>query len=511
LKGFFKANYLLLDRRVLGVFRILFGWVLLYDVARRFPDAALLWSSDGVLSSQALRKAPQDSSQFSLLFQLDTGPAVQAAFAVIALIFALYTLGLYTRAMQVLALLAYSSLNARNLFFEDGGTTCVILLLGWTLLLPLGDWFSLDVLRREARLPNLAARLRARAERKLPLVSLAALALLLQAAAIYWLNAAHKTGHTWRAGDAVHLVLWQHRVNTPFAVWLAAHEPTWFSPAFTWLTVRTEFLLPLLLLWPWRIEVTRSIAFVLALGLHGSIALTMTLGPFSYVMMCLVWVCVPGAALDAVARYVPRRIGLRLAHQRARLLFRLRRFQGQAAPSRFEWLKMAKWGPKVREALLGLMLVVELGSLLQSNRAIPKALKPGHQPWLLAYKGYLRGWQGWSMFAPNAPEEDGTMVIDAVTKSGRHIDPFTGKTPDFEQVRRGVVPHSIAVSDYFFNMRSSRNSRYRHDLRRYLRRYADGDDRIVSAQVFWVSYVPPKRGSYEPGPIKKELLWKIKT
>jgi hypothetical protein len=511
LKGFFQTTYLLLDRRVLGSFRILFGLVLLYDVARRFPDAALLWSSDGVLSSQALRKVPQDSSQFSLLFELGSGSAVRGAFAAIALVFALYTAGLYTRAMQVLALICYTSLNARNLFFEDGGTTCVILLLGWTLLLPLGDWFSLDALRRESRLPNLAARLRARAQRKAPLVSLAALALLLQAAAIYWLNAAHKTGHTWRGGDAVHLVLWQHRVNTPLAVWLAAHEPPWFSPVFTWLTVRTEFLLPLLLLWPWRIEITRSVAFALAVGLHAGIALTLTLGPFSYVMMCLVWLCLPGAAFDAVSQRLSRRLGWRLAHQRARLLSRLRRWHGAAAPRNFDWFGLARFGPKLREALLGLMLVVELCSLLQSNRAIPRALKPGHHAWLLAYKTYLRGWQGWSMFAPNAPDEDGIMVIDAVTKRGRHIDPFTGQPPDFEQVRRGVVPHSIAVSDYLFNMRNSRNSRYRHDLRRYLRRYADAEDRIVSAEVFWVSYVPPKRGGREPGPIKKELLWKIKT
>ncbi|HKY36819.1 MAG TPA: HTTM domain-containing protein [Polyangiaceae bacterium] len=511
LKGLFRTSYLLLDRRVLGGFRILFGGVLLYDLLRRFPDAALLWSSDGVLSSQALRKVPQDSSQFSLLFELTSGQAVQVAFVAMALVFALYTAGLYTRVMQVLALICYASLNARNLFFEDGGTTCVILLLGWTLFLPLGDWFSVDALRCEARLPNLASRLRARKQRRAPLVSLAALALLLQAAAIYWLNAAHKTGHTWRAGDAVHLVLWQHRVNTPFAVWLAAHQPSWFSPLFSWLTVRTEFLLPLLLLWPWRIEVTRPIAFALALGLHAGIALTLTLGPFSYVMICLVWLCLPGGALDAVRSRLPRRLGWRLAQKRARLLSRLRRWRGSSPPRRFDWFGLGSFGPRLREAVLGLMLVVELCSLLQSNRAIPKALKPGHHEWLLAYKAYLRGWQGWSMFAPNAPDEDGTMVIDAVTKSGRHIDPFTGQAPDFEQVRRGVVPHSIAVSDYLFNMRNSRNRRYRHDLRRYLRRYADADDRIVSAEVFWVSYVPPKRGSHEPGPIKKELLWKIKT
>src|SRR6185295_8194388 len=130
---------------------------------------------------------------------------------------------LFTRLMQPLALVGYASLNARNLFFEDGGTGTVILLLGWTLLLPLSDRFSLDALWRDAAAPTLKARVKARASARAPLVSLALLAILLQAAVIYWLNAAHKTGQTWRGGDAVHLVLWQHRVNTPLAVWFAHH------------------------------------------------------------------------------------------------------------------------------------------------------------------------------------------------------------------------------------------------------------------------------------------------
>jgi hypothetical protein len=436
---------------------------------------------------------------------------VQAAFALMMVVFALYTLGVLTRVMQLLSLVAYTSLNARNLFFEDGGTTCVILLLTWTLLLPLGDWFSLDALWREARLPSLRSRVRARLARRAPLVSLAALAVLLQATAIYWLNAAHKTGHTWRAGDAVHLVLWQHRVNTPLGVWLAAHEPSWFSPLFSWLTIRTEFLMPVLLLWPVRTELTRPIALALALGLHGGIALTLTLGPFSYVMLCLVWLCQPGSALDALRGRLPRRPGWWLARRRGRALRALRRWFGGAEPRRFDWFGLARFGPKLREGVLGLMLVIELANLLGSNRAIPSALKLGQHDWLLAYKRITRGWQGWSMFAPNAPEEDGTMVIDAVTQRGGHVDPFTGEPPDFEAVRRGVVPHSIAVSDYLFNMRNRRHKRYRNDLRRYLRGYGSGPDRIVFAQVYWVSYVPPKRGAHEAGPIKKELLWKIKT
>jgi hypothetical protein len=503
-----------MDRRVLGLFRAAFGSVLVYDVLRRFPDARLLWSSEGVLTSASLLKAPQARPQVSFLLGLSSGWSVQLAFVALGVVFLLYGVGLFTRVMQPLALLGYASLNARNLFFEDGGTGCVILLLGWTLLLPLGERFSLDALRRDAALPRLKDRVLVRQTLAEPLVTLAGLAVLLQAAVIYWLNAAHKTGATWHHGDAVHWVLWQHRVNTPLAVWFAAHEPAWFSPLATGLTQRTEFILPVLLLWPTHAKQTRSLAFGLALLLHGGIALSLTLGPFSYVMICLVWLAVPGAALDYLLSRLPRRGFWRLARYRARAVRAIRRrFPGRASPAR--GVASAPWQarlPQLRELALGFMLVVESANVLASNRAVPKALRLRAPTWLQAYKPYLRGWQGWSMFAPDAPTEDGTLVVDALTSGGLHIDPFTGKPPDFEQIRRGIAPHSIALSDYFFSMRSKDNARYRRDLARYFRTYRTpgARDRLRSFDVWWVSYVPPARGAHVPGPIKKERLWRAK-
>ncbi|RYZ09522.1 MAG: hypothetical protein EOO73_04290 [Myxococcales bacterium] len=511
----FRELYLRLDRRVLGVARIALGAVLLYDVARRFPDAALLWSDEGVLGPAAIRRMPQATPQVSFLLALSSAAAVRWAFAGLGLVFVLYGAGLFTRVMQVLALLGYASLNASNTFFEDGGTGCTILLLVYTLLLPLGDRFSLDALRRDANAASVRARVRLRAEARRPLYSLGLLLLLLQAALIYWLNAAHKTGSTWRGGDAVHLVLWQHRVNTPLALWFSGHEPAWLSPALTWLTKRTELLLPLLLLWPTHPLVTRSLSFVLALLLHGGIALSLTLGPFSYSMICLVWATVPGGALDWAASRVPARYFWRLARVRARLVRRLRGSllapggrRPRAEPNAAARARLAT----LREVVLGAVLVVEASNLVASNRAFPKVLRFREPTWLLAYKPYLRGWQGWSMFAPDAPTDDGTLVVDALTRSGRHIDPFTGLAPDFEQIRRGLAPHSIALSDYFFAMRDKRNSRYRKQLARYFASYrAPGSgEGLRSAEIWWVSYVPPPRGSYEPGPLQKEKLWRLK-
>jgi hypothetical protein len=507
----FEECYLRVDRRVLGVFRVALSLVLLYDLLRRWPDATMLWSDDGLLTSASLHKVPQAGTQVSFLFDL-SGPAVQLAFVGLCGVFLLYGLGLFTRAAQLLALVGYAGLNARNLFFEDGGTGCVILLLGWTSLLPLGDRFSVDAVRREAGLTRIVERVGLRAQLQRPVVTLAALAILLQSAVIYWLNALHKTGHTWRSGDAVHLVFWQHRVNTPFALWLSAHEPTWFSPLSSWLTKRVEFLLPVLLLWPANRTVARSSAFVLAVLLHGGIAAALTLGPFSYAMICLVWLAVPGAALDFVLSRVPRRYGARFNRYCALLVRVWRRRLGGRAPGPTVAAVTRRRAFFAREAVLGYMLLVEGASVLSSNRAIPPALRVAPGALLRGYKPWLRGNQGWSMFAPEAPVEDGTLVVDAVTRSGRHIDPFTGAAPNFEQIRRELAPHAIAVSDYFFAMRDARNSRYRLDLARYLRArpVASPQDRLTFAEFWWVRYTPPPRGSYEPGPIHKDKLWKTK-
>ena len=54
---------------------------------------------------------------------------------------------------------------------------------------------------------------------------------------------------------------------------------------------------------------------------------------------------------------------------------------------------VSRFGPPLREVTLGLMLIVEVRSLLGSNRAIPKALRFDAPDWLLAYKRVTLGWQ----------------------------------------------------------------------------------------------------------------------
>jgi len=506
----FAAAYLSADRRVLGLFRICFGLVLSYDLLRRVPEAARLYSDEGVLSAHFLQRHPQASPQFSCLFACSSALQVKFVFALIGLVYVAYCLGLCTRLMQILAFVACTSLNSRNLFFEDGGTCTTILLAAWTLFLPLSERYSLDALLSDARRSSIRARVLARAARQKPFVSLAVLAILLQAATIYYFNAAHKTGSTWRHGEAVHLVLWQHRVNTHFAFWFAHHEPSWFSPLATWLVIRVERLMPLLLLFPVLRTYTRGAAFVAALALHGGIALMMTLGPFSYSMMALLLLCVQGDVLDAVGQKLPRKWLLWAIRLRSGAVAKLsRRFAHRPRSAlKAHAPRLPLW--PAREALV-LTLMVASAIQVRVDDPPPNGRRLEQPKAFRALLMYPRMQQFWGMFSPDAPSDDGTMVVDATTEGGAHVDPFTGSAPDFELARRGLTPHPAILSDYLVAMSIDANRRYYPELKRYLKTWhastgRPSTDRIVSFSAWWVSHESPKRGELSPGPVARRLL-----
>jgi hypothetical protein len=495
------------DRRVLGASRIAFGLVLLYDLIRRARVLDLLYTNEGLLSNHYVLFAPQDQPQLSLWMGFSTPGEVRVMFALLGVLYLLYTVGLFTRVVQILALIAFTSLNSRNLFLEDGGIATMTCFAIWTVFVPLGDRLSLDALRREAALPHLRARIKLRKKLQAPVVSLAVLGLTLQIVAIYWLNAVHKSGPTWRDGSAVHYVLWQNRVTTQFAWWLAHHEPSWFSWLSTKGTLVIEYAIPLLVLYPYA-PWTRVLAFGLACALHLGIAVIMTLGPFSYAMMSLVSSRLPPEALVFVAKRAPHALALKLKVLRARLVQRLTQYVRRGVPR--PPLRTLPW-TKLREGTVALIMLCATIELTQVNQGIK--LKIPQPEWMRLLIRYPRMHQRWTMFAPHAPTDDGFGVVDAETEDGRHVDPFTGRKPDFEAMNRGPIRETIEGVDYLFAIHWEPNEPYRRELARWLDRYHERDgrtpkDRLVGYEVFWVSHDTPKPGSTTPGPLRRETILK---
>jgi hypothetical protein len=503
----FREAYMSADRRVLGAARIGFGLVLLYDLIRKARVLDLFYTNQGLLSNHYVLFVPQDRPQLSLLMGFSTPGEVRVMFALIGVVYLLYTFGLFTRVAQVLSLLLFVSLNTRNLFLEDGGIATMTCFAIWTLFLPLGDRLSLDALRREAALPHLRARIKLRKRLEAPVVSLAVLALGLQIAVIYWLNAVHKTGPTWREGSAVHYVLWQNRVTTQFAWWLAHHEPPWLSWVATKATLVVEYGIPLLILYPYAAW-TRILAFGLSVALHLGIAFVMTLGPFSYAMISLVSSRLPPEALVFVARRAPRSLTLKLRLLRARLVRRLSVYVRRGVPR--PPIRTLPW-TKLREGTLAFLILCATIELSQTNPAI--WLKIPQPEWMRLIVRYPRMHQRWTMFAPHAPTEDGFGVVDAETEDGRHVDPFTGREPDFEAIKRGPLRETVEGVDYLFAIHWQPNEPYRRELGRWLDQYHERDgrtekDRLIGYEVWWVSHNSPKPGSTTPGPLRRQSMLK---
>ena len=125
---------------------------------------------------------------------------------------------------------------------------------------------------------------------------------------------------------------------------------------------------------------------------------------------------------------------------------------------------------------------------------------------------YLRVPQGWSMFSPDAPKEDGTVVIDAVLSDGSHIDPRKQREPDFEPALHGPWFDDQQWCDWDLRMHFDGNRHLHPHFRDYIARL----DRLPSWKqrgtiqyfdVYWVNNAAPPPGSTRPYNITKHLLF----
>ncbi len=283
-------TYFSFDPRSLGLFRILFGLVLLADLGRRYLGVNFWYTDEGIVSGTLLRQADL-THFFSLFLHARTHTQAVWGMALCAVIYGLFTVGFKTRLFHLLSLICAVSLNNRIFALENGGQFVLNLLGAWSFFLPLGRRFSLDALllslksRRESSPVALEDRAAMSAGDR-PVVSLAVLALLLQFAIIYLFNLLHKTGAGWRDGSAVHYALYQERLVTVFGVWLREHAPYALLQALSWSTLALEGAAVVLILGPVGVRPLRRAAILLLPALHIGFTLCLHLGIFSYAMAC---------------------------------------------------------------------------------------------------------------------------------------------------------------------------------------------------------------------------------
>jgi len=624
---FVQARYFTADARWLAAFRIGFGALLTWDCWRRFEGAREYYSNEGFLPNHFALFRPMGDGVFSLLHAFSTPAEVRTVMAVMLAVFVSYTVGYRTRLAQILAFVSITSLDARDLFVENGGDVLVNVMAAITMALPLGRRFSVDALlaslraRREASADALNDRSRP-APPENSFVSLVVLLLFLQLGAIYFFNAVHKSGVGWKNGSAIWWFLQQDRIVTQLGIWIREHAPYAMIRGAAYGALGMEFSLPWILLFPFFRKWLIRLALLLGIGLHGGIALTSRLGPFSYAMM-LFFVLFLGAAdaglvgrwfgrpsrrrtvifdvdcgiclficrvlkrLDPCARLTfvgndrseafPQGVDSAVAertvvvvdpsggvHVEERAVFQIARalpfgvvllfwlrLPGLSELARAGYRAVAKnrmaisgWfglgacgvgpaaaedtrpparseGPSwratrhglgglLRESIVAVALVMFVIQAANDNQFVNRRIRVHRPDWVVRTVNTFRLLEGWGMFAPEPPYDDGHVVVDGRTKDGRKLDPFTGALPDFDPYTRTGWGHEQFWCDYNNRIRFDFHVPNRQHLKDYLRHWHEyvgrPKDELESFDIWWVGDKSPKPGEERGEPLAPQKL-----
>lgn len=118
---------------------------------------------------------------------------------------------------------------------------------------------------------------------------------------------------------------------------------------------------------------------------------------------------------------------------------------------------------------------------------------------------------GWGMFAPDPPKgHDGWWVIEGETRSGKKIDPFTGREPTWEKPAYFSSQFDIEWRRYLSAITGDKRRAYRTYFAKYLtrrhQRENQGGDRLARFRLYYVQEPTKPPGTTEPFPTKRIKL-----
>lgn len=160
----------------------------------------------------------------------------------------------------------------------------------------------------------------------------------------------------------------------------------------------------------------------------------------------------------------------------------------------------------LRELALGLLVLALTVEVLAVNPAVPVALRPSQHAVQRAVVHWLGLYQGWTLFAPNAPTEDLMLSVHALTADGRELDPFGEVSSRHPRPQLTRIPERLGnhplLSNYAELIAARRGEPFHPALRAWILRYpertGDDRDRIARFTVFALRDQSPPPGRREP-------------
>jgi hypothetical protein len=163
-----------------------------------------------------------------------------------------------------------------------------------------------------------------------------------------------------------------------------------------------------------------------------------------------------------------------------------------------------------REATAAVIVIMLGVQVVNDNAFVNRRFKVHRPEWVVHFVNTFRLLEGWGMFAPEPPYEDGRVIVDGRTKGGRKLDPFTGKEPDFDPFTREGWGHEQFTCDYQNRIRFDWHVPNRQHLKDYLRNWhryhANPEDELVAFDIWWVQDKSPKPGQVRGEPLPPQRL-----
>lgn len=443
-----------IDVRSLAVFRIALGALLLIDLAIRCVDFTAMYTDEGFAPVMFVRDM-KPPSQWSL--HLVSGdPFYQGAlFAAAGVLAAMLLVGCQTRLATIGSWLLLSSLHVRLPVVLSAGDTLLRLLLFWGMFLPLGRVWSIDAQGNSSkRSPTVA--------------SSATFAYILQLAMVYWAAGSAKWNDDWLAGRGLHDTLMSGLYSLPVGQALAAHPSLTYilSVATVWL----ELLAPCLLWLPWRNGRMRLALIATFIVFHLAIAVTVTVGLFSYVAIIAWLALLPTGFWDRLRVGVlsdEKESGQATTPQSSSTLLPLYRDRDQPSTSLRRLLPPALAG-------LSLAVVVTWNMHAVAGIRPPEPLRD----WVRGYADATGLRQSWRLFG-QPPQERIWYVYDVRLKDGRQLD-LLSRQPGDQYVRPELPSQHFANHRWrklHWRLRTDASEPYRRPLAQYIvRRWNETHD-----------------------------------
>jgi len=181
------------------------------------------------------------------------------------------------------------------------------------------------------------------------------------------------------------------------------------------------------------------------------------------------------------------------------------------APAPF--VQQWRWLVKVlREGTVLAFIITLVSETLFINAAIPKFLKHEQPLWIKRLVAYPRLIQAWSMFASDAPTGDQSMVVDAVTVDGRHVDPYSEVVSRYKNPGHDEIPDRLDNDSFVFNYsgRIPGSGSYHQALTEWILAYPERtgnpNDRIVRFDCYEVDDDSPPIGQLKPHNIRSHIF-----